>query len=219
MRFLLPVLTILALGNAYHILKPVDGNGREYGHVKEYRYSMEKDLELMKARDEVQILEMILAGYRIVNNHQAELMQIREENELLRKILAGYKEANTLRLRLTAYTARKEECNEDVDNTAIMQKPTPGWTVAVSHDLRGWLGKRVYIEGFGVRLVSDLMHARHKQSIDILVPDVPMAKSIGVRKNVLVTLIEPLAADDTGLDHDLHASMESKPAVIVMEEN
>ena len=212
MRFLLPAITGLALLNAFYFLKPDDGaGGQPPGLIREYRFNVEKDLELMKAMDEIQILRMILDGYR-TNSAQAELMRAREENDQLRRILAGYKDANTHRLRLSAYTARKEECNEDVDNTAIMQKPSPGWTVAVSHDLRGWLGKRVYIEGFGVRLVSDLMHARHKQAIDVLVPEVSMARSIGIRKNVLVTLIEPLAMDESGLDFGFHTPADYPPA-------
>ena len=83
------------------------------------------------------ILRMILEGYREGNSHPAQLQQALEEIEELNNVLAGYKAANTHRLRLSAYTARPEETNADVENTAIMQTPRPGWTVAVSHDLRG----------------------------------------------------------------------------------
>ena len=43
--------------------------------------------------------------------------------------------------------------------TALGTRATPGRTVAVSRDLakQGWLGRTVYIPGYGVRLVEDLM--------------------------------------------------------------
>lgn len=174
MRYFFPVLMILSIVNLYHVVKPVDGDGSQSILVsREYRFSMDKDLELMKAQDEIQILKTILNRYR---------------------------EANTHRLRLSAYTARPEECNDDVQNTAVMETPKPGLTVAVSRDLKGWLGKRVYVEGFGVRLVNDLMHPRYTKSIDILVGDVALAREIGVRQDVLVALIEPMILDKEGID-------------------
>jgi 3D (Asp-Asp-Asp) domain-containing protein len=207
MRYALPLVIVLALMNLYHVLKPVDGVGGQPAVLtKEYRFSMEKDLELLKAQDEILILKMLLNRYReSKGNREDELGKLLEENFVLKQMVNRYRDANTHRLRLTAYTARPEECNDDVDNTAIMQTPVSGWTVAVSRDLKGWLGKRVYIEGFGVRLVSDLMNARYTNSIDILVADLPTAKRIGVRKNVLVTLVEPLATDVVDLDRELVA--------------
>lgn len=40
-----------------------------------------------------------------------------------------------------------------------MQKPIPGWTCAISRDLAraGWLGRKIYIKGLGVRYASDIM--------------------------------------------------------------
>jgi 3D (Asp-Asp-Asp) domain-containing protein len=141
-----------------------------------------------------------------------ELQKAREEILVLKAILEAYHKANTHYLRLSAYTARKEEGNDDIENTAIMQRPKIGWTVAVSRDLRGWLGKRVYVEGFGIRMVSDLMNPRYSKSIDILVPEVSEAMEIGVRENVFVTLIEPLAQSDKGLSQEcLHFTSHAEP--------
>ncbi|TVR00108.1 MAG: hypothetical protein EA399_05035 [Desulfovibrionales bacterium] len=216
MRYTLPIIFILALMNLYLLLNPKERvESPPTLLTKEYRFCMKKDLELLKAQDEIHILKMILLGYREsrenfredASNRTAglatELAAVLNENQALRQMVDTYRDANTHQLRLSAYTARPEECNEDVDNTAIMQPPVPGWTVAVSRDLKGWLGKRIYIEGFGVRLVNDLMNARYAHAIDILVPDVPTAKQIGVRKNVLVTLVEPLATDETNLNNEL----------------
>ena len=90
---------------------------------------------------------------------------------------------------LTAYTARPQETNNDPTNTAIMDKPFPGRTVAVSRDLSYLLGKRSYIEGIGVRYVNDLMNKRFTKTIDILMPTVKMARQFGVKENVNVVLI------------------------------
>ncbi|WP_051822472.1 3D domain-containing protein [Desulfonatronum thiodismutans] len=179
MRFSLPIILILALTNVYLL---VQSGARVQDMVppsaEESLVSAEHQLELLKAQDKITILKLMLDRYR---------------------------EANTHRLRLTAYTARPEETNEDVENTAIMQTPRPGWTVAVSQDLRGWLGKRVYVEGFGVRFVGDLMNPRYSKSIDVLVADVEEARDIGVILDVFVTLIEPLLPEHYDGDFDITA--------------
>ncbi|GAB6059071.1 3D domain-containing protein [Desulfonatronum parangueonense] len=147
-----------------------------------------------------------------IDEQKQELQKAQEEITVLKAILEAYHKANTHYLRLSAYTARKEECNDDIENTAIMQRPKPGWTVAVSRDLRGWLGKRVYVEGFGIRMVSDLMNSRYTKAIDILVPDVDEALEIGVRENVFVTLIEPLAQSEKGINQEcLHFTSHAEP--------
>ncbi|SDB45436.1 3D (Asp-Asp-Asp) domain-containing protein [Desulfonatronum thiosulfatophilum] len=147
-----------------------------------------------------------------IYEQKLELQKAQEEILILKAILDAYHKANTHYLRLSAYTARKEECNDDIENTAIMQRPKPGWTVAVSRDLRGWLGKRVYIEGFGIRMVSDLMNSRYTKAIDILVPEVDEALKIGVRENVFVTLIEPLAQNEKGINQEcMHFTSHSEP--------
>ena len=92
---------------------------------------------------------------------------------------------------VTAYTARVAECDIDPGNTAMMTKPVPGRTVAVSRDLfdDGWtFGRSVYIAGFGVFVIEDLMAARHTEAIDVLVGSVRDARRIGrgSRKAVLI---------------------------------
>ncbi len=179
MRFSLPIILVLVVVNAYLVFQPGTGGVEDESCVsEEFQISTEHQLELLKAQDKITILKVMLDRYR---------------------------EANTHRLRLTAYTARPEETNEDVENTAIMQTPRPGWTVAVSHDLRGWLGKRVYVEGFGIRFVGDLMNARYAKSIDILVADVEEALAIGAVQDVFVTLIEPLLPEHYNGDFDVSA--------------
>lgn len=93
-----------------------------------------------------------------------------------------------LSLRITAYTPSKDETNDDPNNTAIMERPIPGRTCAVSRDLLHLLGKDIYIEDFGVRRVNDLMNARYEKSIDLLVGNKSYAKQIGIQEKEVVVI-------------------------------
>ena len=64
--------------------------------------------------------------------------------------------------------------------------------IAVSRDLfkRGWsFGKKIYIEGYGVYEINDLMNERFKNHIDIFMWDTKKAKKFG-KKELVVALIE-----------------------------
>lgn len=127
-----------------------------------------------------------------------EIKQLKHEKDMIEDVykiqnivLYGYRQANTFEARLSAYTARPEETNDDYTNTSTMEEPIPGWTVAVSRDLGRWKGKRIYIEGLGVRQVNDYMNERYKdKQIDILVHTPNEAFDFGVQKRN-VYLIEP----------------------------
>jgi 3D (Asp-Asp-Asp) domain-containing protein len=90
---------------------------------------------------------------------------------------------------LSAYTNAKNETNEDNTNTAIMENPTVGWSCAVSRDYMHWLGGRVYIKGYGVRYINDLMNERYKKSIDVYVGTKKEAKKIGRKKDIKVVFL------------------------------
>lgn len=126
-----------------------------------------------------------------INQLKYERDMIKDLHKIQNIVLHGYRQANYFQARLTAYTARPEETNADYTNTSIMEKPIPGWTVAVSRDLGRWKGKRIYIEGIGVRRVNDYMNKRYKdKQIDILVHTPNEAFDFGVQKRN-VYLIEP----------------------------
>ena len=124
-------------------------------------------------------------------NWKIRALKAGDENFLLKQMLEGYRINSHYIVELTAYTARKEETNNDPGNTAIMEKPISGWTIAVSQDLKHLLGKRVYIRGFGVRRVNDLMNSRYTKRVDILVSSVSEARKIGLRKNIKLVILEP----------------------------
>ena len=84
---------------------------------------------------------------------------------------------------VTAYSPRKEECNDD-PFTAASMRPVKAGTIAVSRDLfdAGWVfGRKVYIKGLGIYEVNDLMNARYTNRIDIFMWDTQKAKQFGVR--------------------------------------
>lgn len=119
---------------------------------------------------------------------QKEVYHLREENKAITRHAENLKKRFSFKVKATAYTPRKQECNDDIENTALMVKPKPGWTVAVSHDLLWMLGKKVYIKGVGVRFVSDLMNERFTNKIDIMVGKVKEAKEFGVQDLEIVVL-------------------------------
>jgi 3D (Asp-Asp-Asp) domain-containing protein len=68
--------------------------------------------------------------------------------------------------------------------TASGQRPKPGM-IAVSRDLRGqgWVfGRRVAIAGLGQFVIADLMHPRHRRSLDIVFPSKAKAVRFGRQK-------------------------------------
>jgi 3D (Asp-Asp-Asp) domain-containing protein len=93
-----------------------------------------------------------------------------------------------VKVKATAYSLDRRQCNDDLKNTATMSKPTPGWTVAVSRDLQHLLGETVYIEGYGIRKIEDLMNPRFTKKIDLLMPDKQSALDFGVKDLTIIPL-------------------------------
>lgn len=93
-----------------------------------------------------------------------------------------------IKARITAYTSSPAETDSTPGRTAIMEKPIPGWTCAVSRDLAHWLGGRVWIEGVGVRRVNDLMNERFKRRVDVLVGKPKDAASVTADERKVVFL-------------------------------
>ena len=135
-------------------------------------------------KKEIQQLNSKMSELRIdKHKHQFEV-------KYLQRLLFAYQISNYWEVEISAYTARPQETNWDYKNTSIMEDPIPGWTMAVSPDLFFLLGKRVYIPGYGVRYVNDLMNRRYEKTIDILVGTVHQAEEIGRHEGKLI-LIEP----------------------------
>jgi len=96
---------------------------------------------------------------------------------------------------ISAYHPKSKGINSDntPDSTATMVKPISGWTLALSSELieQGWLGKKIYIDGWGVGKATDRMHTKIKgKRIDICHPTLASAKKFGVKDDVLAIVLE-----------------------------
>lgn len=128
---------------------------------------------------------------KIVDLSSKRINQLEKENKRIKEEYTNFVNKYFMKkVTLTAYTNAKNETNFDNENTAIMETPYPGRSIAVSQDLSYLLGKKVYIEGIGVRIVNDLMNKRYTNSVDVLVPSKSYAKEFGVKKNKKLVLIE-----------------------------
>jgi len=120
------------------------------------------------------------------------LIQARQANTISAQFaeLISAKGINRSRIiRVTGYTACIEECDDDPQVTASMKKVRPGKTVAVSRDLykQGWtFGKRVWIEGYGEKEITDLMHGRFAKRVDLLVASKKVANKINTDRQAVL---------------------------------
>jgi len=124
-------------------------------------------------------------------NAMNQLNSIYEEIKTIRVLI----EADNQIVSVTAYHPRSRGINSDSNpaKTALMKKPIAGYTCAISDELfeLGWLGKKIYIDGVGVRKATDRMSKtiKHKQ-IDICAPSLKVAKNFGIKKNVRAIIID-----------------------------
>ncbi len=91
---------------------------------------------------------------------------------------------------LTGYHPWSNGINSDgnPETTATMTMPVPGRTCAISSELvnRGWLGKRIYIEGIGVFKADDRMNpSLDGLRIDLCMGSLQEALKFGKIKNIL----------------------------------
>lgn len=95
---------------------------------------------------------------------------------------------------VTAYSARKVECDGDPFITAY-QNPVREGTIAISRDLEsefGWReGDRVHLAGLGVFEVNDRMASRWKKRVDIFFHDTKKALSFGIKQSKAVKVDIP----------------------------
>lgn len=85
---------------------------------------------------------------------------------------------------ITAYSGEKRQTNNNPSKTALMETPIPGGTCAVSQDLKKYLGMRVYISGFGVFRVNDLMNRKFTNRLDLFMASRKKAEDFGKKENI-----------------------------------
>ena len=91
---------------------------------------------------------------------------------------------------LTGYHPWSNGINSDgyPQTTATMTVPIAGWTCAISSELvnKGWLGKKIYIEGIGVFKAEDRMSCNLSGlRIDLCLGSLQQALNFGKKKNIL----------------------------------
>jgi len=129
---------------------------------------------------------------------ETQVVILQKEIELHRSTIAkiktdvDVKHSKGVKVKITAYTPSKEECDDDPFITASNKRVRPG-QVAVSRDLffeKGFtFGKKIYIENHGIFVINDLMNKRHKHAIDIVLFDKGKAVKFGVKKNKRAILL------------------------------
>jgi len=123
---------------------------------------------------------------KIIKELKQENLRLQAENKLLTRRL---KALTVRKVTVTFYTLSESECDNTPYINALGKRPVIGRDVAVSRDLIYLLGKYVYIEGFGVRKVVDLMNARFKNRVDILVSSKKQARRLGKIKDVKLVVL------------------------------
>ena len=102
------------------------------------------------------LLPLICLCVLQIHELKTEVLYLEEHITYLEK-----ERMRSLEVKITFYAPDLRGINSDSNpnKTATMQKPIPGWTCAISRDLvrAGWLGRKIYIKGLGVRYASDIM--------------------------------------------------------------
>lgn len=127
-------------------------------------------------------------------NKQARLITslVNNNSKLNNRVRELEKKMGVIKATITAYSPCYNETDSTPTITAFMKKVKPGG-IAVSRDLlkMGWTpGKQVYIEGYGVFTINDVMNKRWKKRFDIFYPTKQHALNFGVKKNTPVILIQ-----------------------------
>lgn len=163
--------------------------------------TMEKCLEIKQENelknDEIEFLQQYIKECdqlrveirkrdETVEKKDAELASKNRTIRSLEKAVEKNKSDQVRKMTLTAYTLSHDECGPDLTPALPNSEAVVGETAAVSPDLSHWLGKHVYIEGFGVRYINDLTSKKFSNRVDILVASKTEAYEIGCQNGVVV---------------------------------
>lgn len=149
-----------------------------YANFRQYKFYNLQKLQLVLLSDAVVDTKIKLRSAGVLlTEYEEKIAQLEFENK------------KVVEVTLTAYNAVRTQTDSDPTKTALMRKPIPGKSVAVSRDLQHLLGSEIYIPQLGVRIVNDLMAPSHSKKMDILVPTEQMAKNFGKQENVRVVIL------------------------------
>lgn len=148
---------------------------------KEHVRNKMNALTILSAHQEIQELKRSLSLYESKEHYLRSIIKSKE------KKLNTFLKANVI---LTGYHPWSNGINSDgyPQETATMTMPVPGWTCAISSELveKGWLGKKIYIEGIGVFKAEDRMNSSlNGLRIDLCMGSLEKALNFGKKKNIL----------------------------------
>lgn len=140
------------------------------------------------------ITDMYKMASQIITNQAVIVVALSNISQDLQEIKTAI-EADYQTVILTAYHPKSRGINSDSNpnKTALMKKPIAGYTCAVSDELLrlGWIGKKIYLDGYGVWEATDKMKKSVKgKRIDLCAPSLKYAKEFGVEKNVLAIVLD-----------------------------
>lgn len=102
---------------------------------------------------------------------------------------------------ITSYRSVPNQTDASPYTTAIGERVHPHGVAVSRNLLKRWggpldYGDTIYVEGYGVKIVNDCMHERHKNHIDIWVKTLAEEKAINVKQGK-IWLIKPVLQEDT----------------------
>lgn len=125
-----------------------------------------------------------------ISNINSRLNNIELRIESMKIKISRMLHPRTKLLQVTGYSPRVQECDSTPYVNAYNKRVKLG-TVAVSPDLfvLGWtFGREIYIKGYGVFEIQDLMNERHTNRVDIFFWETDKAIKFG-NKLLEVTLL------------------------------
>lgn len=136
----------------------------------------------------------ILCIFSLVTIHEIRINNIKVQTEQIEADINELREAmevaipeRCFEVTLTAYTPTAGETDDTPTITATGDKTIPGRTAAVSRDLiPNLMGHKIYVHGYGVFVVNDVMAQIITNGVDICVGDKKTALKIGKRKHIVV---------------------------------
>ena len=116
--------------------------------------------------------------------------EIERDDAILKTIFGEFDRSRpmlTLPVTVTCYTSRVKETDSTPHTTASGSLVSRG-IVAVSRDLLSEVGlsygQRVFLDGYGIFVVTDTMNSRHRRRVDIWTGDLKAAKLHGKNEQV-----------------------------------
>lgn len=146
---------------------------------------------IAKKNQEINQITQSMVDYNFIISNQIETISNQIKTILkLKTQLSQIQISQTQIVKISFYHPQSRGINSDSDHTktATMTKPIVGRTVAISDELfnAGWLGSKIYINGFGIFRAEDRMSKDISgKQIDVCVASRKRAMRLGIKHNII----------------------------------